>query len=476
MNEKEIAEIRRRFRPDKSNITHIRGCYVNDKREIVTGIDQSLAVMPQEESEKLLTILRRALSGTVGKNLVDIPFTTQQVVDSEEHRLLMALRDSALKDEEAVQAFFQRVIQSLTLEGGYLILLAADKYDVPYRSKDGERQDDASSEVYSYILCAVCPIKETKPALGYYVNENAFRSCRTDWIVGAPELGFLFPAFDDRSANIYGALYYSRDIAESHGEFVDAVFRREAPMPAAEQKETFQSILGETLAGECSYGVVRAVHDRLYEMVEEHKANKAEAPLVVSKQTVRRVLESCGVAEPQAAEFEEKFDAGFGADADVSPQNLVDVKRIEVGGATSNTAESVKACSRACEIIREKKAQHFCEFIVSGNAAIWAGCYSAAQLAGIKVGWMSYSAPSAYKSYLDPWANLDYSNFFAGGAEVSNPKYPLQSYLDAGVALSVYNADTDPEMTYVLKYYPKMKAVCTNYPAKLLGRIGSEGL
>ena len=300
MNEKEIAEIRRRFRPDKSNITHIRGCYVNDKREIVTGIDQSLAVMPQEESEKLLTILRRALSGTVGKNLVDIPFTTQQVVDSEEHRLLMALRDSALKDEEAVQAFFQRVIQSLTLEGGYLILLAADKYDVPYRSKDGERQDDASSEVYSYILCAVCPIRETKPAL------------------------------DDRSANIYGALYYSRDIAESHGEFVDAVFRREAPMPAAEQKETFQSILGETLAGECSYGVVRAVHDRLYEMVEEHKANKAEAPLVVSKQTVRRVLESCGVAEPQAAEFEEKFDAGFGADADVSPQNLVDVKRIEV--------------------------------------------------------------------------------------------------------------------------------------------------
>lgn len=154
----------------------------------------------------------------------------------------------------------------------------------------------------------------------------------------------------------------------------------------------------------------------------------------------------------------------------------LDVKRIEVGGATSNTAESVKACSRACEIIREKKAQHFCEFIVSGNAAIWAGCYSAAQLAGIKVGWMSYSAPSAYKSYLDPWANLDYSNFFAGGAEVSNPKYPLQSYLDAGVALSVYNADTDPEMTYVLKYYPKMKAVCTNYPAKLLGRIGSEGL
>ncbi|MFQ7387238.1 MAG: hypothetical protein ACLRM8_06325 [Alistipes sp.] len=139
-----------------------------------------------------------------------------------------------------------------------------------------------------------------------------------------------------------------------------------------------------------------------------------------------------------------------------------------------NTAESVKACSRACEIIREKKAQHFCEFIVSGNAAIWAGCYSAAQLAGIKVGWMSYSAPSAI-SPISIRGRTSTTRTSLPAAPVSNPKHPLQSYLDAGVALSVYNADTDPEMTYVLKYYPKMKAVCTNYPAKLLGRIGRRG-
>ena len=77
MNEKEVAEIRRRFRPDKSNITHIRGCYVNDKREIVSEFDQSLTLMPQEEGEKMLTLLKRALSGTLGKNLVDITFATQ---------------------------------------------------------------------------------------------------------------------------------------------------------------------------------------------------------------------------------------------------------------------------------------------------------------------------------------------------------------------------------------------------------------
>ena len=159
MNEKEIAELRRRFRPEKTSITHIRGCCVNENREIVSQFDQSLALLSQEESEKFLSLLRKTLSGGIGKNLVDITFTTQQVADSPEHRLLMALRSSALKDEQAVQTFFQQVIGSLSLEGNYLILLARDAYDVPYRSRDGERQDDASAEVFSYLLCAVCPVK-----------------------------------------------------------------------------------------------------------------------------------------------------------------------------------------------------------------------------------------------------------------------------------------------------------------------------
>ena len=191
MNEKEVAEIRRRFRQDKSNITHIRGCFVNEKREIVSEFDQSLALMSQEESEKFLAIIKRTLSGTLGKNLIDISFATQQVVDGEEHKLLMELRDSSLKDENAVQAFFQRVIQTINLEGHYLILLAHDTYDVPYRSKDGGKQDDASSEVFSYILCSICPIKPTQPALSYYVVENEFHDRKADWIISAPELGFM---------------------------------------------------------------------------------------------------------------------------------------------------------------------------------------------------------------------------------------------------------------------------------------------
>ena len=330
MNEKEIAEIRRRFKPDKSNITHVRGCYVNEKREIISEFDQSLTLSRQEDAEKLLNVLRKTLSGAVGKNLLDIEFDTRQVVEGEEHRLLMALRDSHLGDQEAVHALFQRVVASLDLEGNYLILLAHDTYDVPYRSKDGARQEDASDQVFSYILCSVCPVKLTKDALSYYIQENQFHSVEADWVVAPPEVGFMFPSFDDRSTNLYNALYYTRDISQSHPDLVDALFKSPVPMPAAVQKETFQSILGDTLEEECRYGVVQAVHDELCGMIAAHKESREEEPLVISKVTVKRVLHECGVSPEHMERFEEQYDRQFGPEADLPPRNIVDSRQLEV--------------------------------------------------------------------------------------------------------------------------------------------------
>ena len=93
-------------------------------------------MMPLEEAEKYLGLLKKTFSGTLGKNLIDIVFSTRQVADSDEHRLLMALRDSRLKDGEVRQEFYQKVIGNLDMgDGNYLILLAHDAYGVPHRGK-----------------------------------------------------------------------------------------------------------------------------------------------------------------------------------------------------------------------------------------------------------------------------------------------------------------------------------------------------
>lgn len=330
MNEKEISEIRRRFKADKSNITHVRGCYVNEKQEIVSTFDQPLSTMPQEEVENLLAVLRRTLSGVQGKNLVDISFSTAQVVDSEEHRLWMALRDTALKDDDVVNAFFERVISAYRPEGTYLILLAYDAYDVPYRAKDGMELEDASQTVYRYVLSSICPVKQTKAALGYDVPQNTFHNAETNWLVAPPALGFLFPAFTERSADIYSALYYTKDTAENHAAVIDAVFRCEPPMPAEEQKETFHNILSDALAESCSFDVVQTMHSELCEMIETHKVNKEIEPLRISKTTVKTMLSACGVEPENVDAFEAQYDERFGAQVSLSPRNLVETRKFEV--------------------------------------------------------------------------------------------------------------------------------------------------
>lgn len=348
MNEKEIAEIRRRYKPDKSNISVIKGCYVNEKREVVSEFSQSIPLMQEEESEKFLGILKKTLSGGLDKNLINIEFSTKQVLEGDEHKLLMALRDSALQDEGAVHALYERIMQTVTLEGNYVILLAHDVYDVPYRSRDGERQDDASSEVFSYVLCSICPVKQTKPALSYFVYENEFHSREADWVVSPPELGFMFPAFDDRTASIYNALYYTHNIKETQQPFIDVIFNAEVPMPAAAQKEAFQTVLSNTLAEECSLEFVQAVHTQLNEMIEEHKVNKEEEPLMITKDTVRNMLRANGATDESITAFEEQYDSEFGAETNLSPKNIVDTRKIEL--TTPNvTIQAKQGCENLVE-------------------------------------------------------------------------------------------------------------------------------
>jgi hypothetical protein len=340
MNEKEVSEIRRRFRPDKSNITHITGCYVNEKGEMVSRFDESLAMMPQEETENFLGVLKRTLSGTLGKNLVDLSFTTQQVVNSEEHKLFMRLRESKLQDPEALETFFRLVTENLHMEGTYLILLAYDTYDVPFRTKDGNKLEDGSNEVYSYFLCSICPVKTTKPALSYHVPDNSFKNLETDWLVSSPELGFLFPTFDDRSTNIYDVLYYTRNTEDNHPELIENLFKTPVPMAAETQKETFHSILTESLTADCSMDIVQNVHDKFRQIIEEHKESKVPEPLTISKTAAASLLASCGATQEQTQVFEQRYDEEFGSDTALTPKNLVDTRKFLVN--TPNVTIQVK--------------------------------------------------------------------------------------------------------------------------------------
>lgn len=330
MNQKEIGEIRRRIRRDRSNMAAIYGCYVNAQKEIVSEFKLGTGTMPENEAEKYFGMLKRVLSGSIGKNLIDITFKTSQVQNSAEHKLLMQLRETQLKDEEIRLTFYKKVMESLNFQDSYLILLGSESYDVPFKSKDDTIQSDGSEEVYTYVICAVCPVKLAKTTLNYNAEDKVFHDGGVKQVVSVPELGFLFPAFDNRATNIYNALYYTHSPKENHEGFVEAIFHTSVPQPAEEQRKSFEALLSRTLEDACSLDVVQTVHEQLCQSIELHKESKVAEPLLITKEQVKDSLNLCGVPEKNVAKFSVEYDTVFGADAELHPKNIINNKRLEI--------------------------------------------------------------------------------------------------------------------------------------------------
>lgn len=330
MIDKEVSELRRRFRADRTAITHICGCYVSASGEILAEFDESLALLPADEQEKYLELLKKALSGSLGRTLSELSFSTAQVQSGEEHGLLMRLLREQLREAGTRHALYEKIAGSLRLaDSNYLILLACDVYDVPFRSRDGSLHADGGDTQYSCLVCAVCPVKETRPVLRYDAGERSFRRRGADWAAGSPELGFLFPAFDDRATNLYGALLYNRSGDYGYDEFVDAVFRTRPPMAVGVQGDSFRELLTEALDEECSPRVVQTVHTQLRELAAVHKEARDPEPLTVSCGELSELLEQTGVSERRTAAFRVKYGETFGTETELPPRNLLNTTRLE---------------------------------------------------------------------------------------------------------------------------------------------------
>ncbi len=328
MIKKEISEIKRQFTPSGCSISRICGCYVDGEKNKKTEFKEAFLSLPEEDMFKYFEILRKSLSGTIGKNLITLDFPLEAEKEGGTQEFLLRLRNSRLQDDELLDSFYDRVIDIYEYTGNYLILLIHDAYDIPGRTSDGLDMEDASDEVYSYILCCICPVDLSKPGLSYNELQNTFQNRTRDWVVGMPDLGFLFPAFHDRSTDIHSSLYYSKNANDLHEPFIERLFGCPLPLAADFQKETFQAIIEETLGDACDYDTVKTIHENLNEMLEEHK--DAPEPLILDKYQVKALLESSGVEEEQLQDFDKNFDEAAGEKASIYATNIANPRAFEV--------------------------------------------------------------------------------------------------------------------------------------------------
>lgn len=314
MNKKEVLELKRRFKKESATFTRVAGCYVDGNRNKVCRIGSTFLNLEEDEFYKYLEIAGKALSGTLGNNLLNLQFPAEEEEVGGRQHILMALRASGLNDEALLEAFYDLVIDTFDYAGNYLILLFHDAYDVMSRTSDHMDLDE-SEEVYEYLICAICPVDLSKPGLGYLAEEQRIGPRVRDWVVGAVDTAFLFPAFNDRSSDIHAALFYTKNTKEPHAEFMANGLGCGVERTATEHKMAFHSIVRNVLGAEDEHtdDVLLDMQQNLSEMIEEfEETHDEDEAFLLDKAVVNRLLEDCSIPEEKASRIEKSVNEAFG--------------------------------------------------------------------------------------------------------------------------------------------------------------------
>lgn len=329
MTRKELNEIKSQYTLEDCGILRLCGCYVDGERNKITQFNENFLNLPEEEKHKYFDIFKKTLSGTPGKNLVDMKFNVDAYADEGARTFLMNLRDSGLKDDRLLNEFYDRIINNYSYVGNYLILLINQVYDIPAVTTDNIEMDDASDEVYSYILCSICHVNLSKPGLGYDEEDNNFHDKKQNHMVDVPDVGFLFPAFNKRSADEDMTLFYTKDVSEFEDGLIDCLLDCAVPLPAKQQKETFTSLVNEALGEEADLEIVKNIHENLEQIIEEKK-QESPAPVMLDKTEMKDLLEKSGVKEERLENFEEHFEMAAGEHGKLVASNVSSGKKFEV--------------------------------------------------------------------------------------------------------------------------------------------------
>ena len=329
MNKKEVAEIKKRFTKTKCSFTRLCGCYVDAEKQKRLTLKEAFLSLPEEEMFKYIDIFRKTLSGSIGKTMLNMEFPMEQETKEDgTQRFLMKLLESKLTDDDLLNEFYDKIISVYNYPENYFIILTHDAYDIPKITSDGVENFDASEYVYDYILCCICPVKLTKPGLCYNAETNHIQDRIRDWVVEAPQSGFLFPAFNDRNMDIHNLLYYSKKSDELDAVITEEVLGCQLPLPAKSQKETFNNILEESLGLDCDYEVVKTIHKNLNQMLAE--TSEEPEPLALAKEDMSHLLMKSGVEEKEIETFETRFDETVGEDQCLMAANISSPKKFEV--------------------------------------------------------------------------------------------------------------------------------------------------
>ncbi|NLG02236.1 MAG: DUF4317 domain-containing protein [Clostridia bacterium] len=359
MTKKDISELKRRLKKEDCTFTRMCGCYVDGHKNMVVKFGETFLNLEDEEFFRYLEITKKTLSGTVGNNLLQLDFADQEEETGGKQQFMMGLKSSGLKNDDLLDRFYELIIDTYDYVGNFLILLFHDAYDVMTKTTDQAKLDE-SEEVYEYILGAICPVSLSKPGLGYRKDENRIGPRIRDWIVEAPETGFVFPAFSDRSSDIHSIIYYTKNAKEPHSEFMENGLGCIAKRTATEQKEAFHGIIKSAFAGndEKSEHVLMEIQETINDMIEEKETDTPEdsAPVTLTTHAIQDILVEKGIPEEISSKIEHEFTEEFG-DVPPAAEALIDTKALALNAQKKKEKELMMQVQTLRQELQETKTE-----------------------------------------------------------------------------------------------------------------------
>lgn len=330
MINKEILEIRKLIKADANSSLRLCGCYVGgEEKTKLTYLNDYLTNMPESEQHKFVELIKKTLSGSIGKTLHNLSFDVKPGEESEQQASLLALLNTELKSNEALDAFYDHIIKSFEYIGNYLILAVYNTYDVPVKTTDNIKLDD-STEVFKYIICCVCPVNLSKAALSYHEDKNSIENRVRDWVVEAPCMGFMFPSFNDRSTDIHQLLYYVKNTNDMYSNFITEGLGCMETIPSDYQKRIFQDIIEDVVINQPDYEVVEVVRDINENLTEMIENNNCDEPVMLDKEAVKKLLKQSGVKENDLERVDKKFSEELDEKMVFNADSIQEKKRFEV--------------------------------------------------------------------------------------------------------------------------------------------------
>ena len=201
IDREDMLALTRRMTVKRTSMTRIAGGYMDSDGCIVGTFNIAFLKLSPADREKNLQIAKKVPFAETNQNLQEYKFLQENMQNDSLWKLLMGMRACGLKNDALMETFYEIVGANYKSKGDYAVYVFHDRYDIPMKGTDHERQGE-SEKMYEYLICVICPVSG-------------------DYESGEPECGFLFPAFMDESAALNYIDIYQADMNHPHIELLE---------------------------------------------------------------------------------------------------------------------------------------------------------------------------------------------------------------------------------------------------------------